>query len=58
MEKRDNENFMQLPGNRYLVIQGKLLSRATTSLQFHTIEQEKKGVAMLHMQKARINVAA
>ena len=49
MEKRDNLNqiFVQSPGRRYLAMQGKLLRRATTSVngRIPPIEQEKKGVA-------------
>ena len=32
MEKRNNEIFMQSPGRQYLVMQGKQLSRETTSV--------------------------
>ena len=32
MEARDNEFFMQSPGRQYLAMPGKLLRRATTSI--------------------------
>ena len=45
MEKRYNKNFMLSPGCRYLEVQGKLLRRATTSVNGRIIsmlESKKK----------------
>ena len=58
--KRDQEIFMQAPSSRYLEMHSKLLCRATTKhcrweVQFHAIEQEKKGVAQAESQHPCLN---
>ena len=47
MEKLDNEIFMLLSGSLYLVLQGELLSRATTNVKERirsTIQSKKRKV--------------
>ena len=55
--KRDHKFFMQSPDSRYLAMLGKLLFRATTSVNWRlvsTLESKKKRV--LHSQKVKIHI--